>query len=60
MKIKLKGTLPDDLKDLGLRPGMRVDVQPAENTTIGAVRFQVSKDGVMVWATVYPVNFKKI
>lgn len=60
MKIKLVGALPERLRDLGIKPGDRFDAEPAPNTRLGAVRFNVEKDDEFHICTVWPENFVKL
>lgn len=60
MKIKLTGALPTRLKDLNLKPGDKFDAEPAPNTKLGAVQFNVEVDDEFHIVTVYPENFIKL
>lgn len=57
MKIKLKGALTRELKDLGLKAGQTFDATPAEKTHSNAVQFFIWRDGEKCKCTVWPENF---
>ncbi len=60
MTIKLVGALPRELKDAGLRIGDKLKAEPAENTTLGAVKVKLWKDEADYHVTIWPENFQKI
>jgi hypothetical protein len=60
MKIKLVGALPQQLKDLGLKPGDKFNAELAENGKYGAALIRPEFEGETVVATVYQENYKKI
>jgi len=60
MKIKLIGTLPRQLKLMGLKPGDKFDAVPAENTRYNAVRFKVLAGDEEQIATVFRENYVKL
>jgi len=60
MKIKLVGALPQQLKDLGLKPGDKFNAELAENGKYGAALIRPEFEGETVVATVYRENYKKI
>lgn len=60
MKIELVGTLPDHLKDIGLKKGDRFEAEQATNTRLDAVRFMVEVENSVYCVTVLPKNYRKI
>jgi hypothetical protein len=61
MKIKIIGTLPDHVTDMGVKPGQTYDAEPTPNTRLDAVRFKVLKEsGSFEWCTLMPKNYRKI
>jgi hypothetical protein len=60
MKIKVKGELPQHIKDLGVRPGQEYDAFEEPGTRLDAVSFMVDKDDEMVKCTLLPKYFKKL
>ena len=60
MKIKLVGALSARLRDLKLKPGDKFEAEPAPNTNLGAVQFQVEIDDEFHVCTVWPQNYIKI
>ena len=60
MIIKLVGALPRELKDAGLKPGDKLKAEPAENSTLGAVKIKIWKEEADYIATVWPQNYIKI
>jgi hypothetical protein len=61
MKIKLFGALPQQLKDLNLKPGDIFEAYPSTSSTYAnAVELKVIKDGEPQIATVYQENYKKL
>jgi hypothetical protein len=59
MRIKLVGALPEELRDMGFKPGEKHEAWPSEKTRLGAVEIQITVDGAPAIATVYPENFVK-
>jgi len=60
MIIKLVGALPTRLKDLNLKPGDKFNAQPAPNTHLEAVQFQVEIDDEYHIVTVNKYNYVQI
>lgn len=61
MKVKIKGKLPDHVKDMGVKQGQVYDAEPCPNTRLEAVRFIViDQEGEPEWCTVLPSNYVKL
>lgn len=60
MIIKIKGELPDHIRDLGVRPGQRYDAHVAPDTNLNARRFIVLVDGRPQYCTVLPKNYDEL
>jgi hypothetical protein len=60
MIIKLVGALPEQLRDMGFKPGEIYEAYSSENTRLDAVKIQKVVDGTVAIATVYLENYKKI
>lgn len=61
MKVKIRGKLPDHVKDMGVRNGQIYDAEPCPNTRLEAVRFLIfDEDYEPVWCTVLPANYVKL
>jgi len=60
MKIRVKGKLPQHVKDLGVRAGQEYNAFPAVNTRLDAISFTIEKDDELVVCTLLPTNYQKI
>ena len=61
MKIKVKGSLPDHVTDLGVRTGQEYDAEPAIGTRLDAVMIKVpGVDCDFKWCTLLPKNYQKL
>lgn len=61
MKVKIKGKLPEHVKDMGVRHGQVYDAEPCPSTRLDAVRFIViDDDGTPEWCTVLPNNYTRL
>lgn len=61
MDIKLKGILPRNLRDLGLKPGdMIYQAEQVPNSKFGTVRFKVLHNGEEFYVTVTSENYVKL
>lgn len=59
MNIKLVGALPRELKELGLKPGMKFqDVEPAAQFPEGSVVIRWMEDGQELKAVVTRYNYE--
>ncbi len=60
MKIKIKGNLPEHVRDMGVRAGQEYDAHVAPDTNLDARRFIVVVDGQQQYCTVFPKNYTEI
>lgn len=61
MDIKLKGILPRNLKDLGLKPGdMIYQAEQVPNSKFGTVRFKLLYKEEEFYVTVTSENYVKL
>lgn len=61
MEIKLKGKLPERLRDLMLKPGDKFNAEPSPVAAKkGAVRFKHEIDDEFHIVTVWPRNYEKL
>lgn len=61
MDIKLKGILPRNLRDIGLKPGDLIyHAEQVENSKFGTVRFKVLRNEEELYVTVTSENYVKL
>lgn len=60
MRIRIKGKLPDHVKDMGVKVNQRYHAEDVPWTRLDAKRFIVTVEGEPQWCTVLPKNYAVI